>query len=93
MIELSKLGRRKQYLCAYVLLLFFSGIWQNPLFACIISAVYLLGLVGLVTAVDARKRASRKEQYLYGFLGVLLLFICVVWLQILYMVMPFLSAY
>jgi hypothetical protein len=93
MIEFAKLGRRKQFLLAYVLLLFFSGIWQNPLFACIISAVYLLGLAGLVTVYDARKKASRSNQYMYSFLGCLLIFISVVWLEILVIIMPFMSAY
>lgn len=93
MIEFAKLGRRRQFLCAYVLLLFFSGLWQNPIFSLIIAAVYLLGLAGLVTVFDARKRASRNEQYMYGFLGCLLMVICVVWLEILYRVMPYMSAY
>ena len=93
MISLGKLGRRRQFLCAYVLLLFFSGLWQNPIFSLIIAAVYLLGLAGLVTVFDARKRASRNEQYMYAFFGCLLMFICVVWLEILYQVMPYMSAY
>lgn len=93
MIEFAKLGRRKQFLCAYVCLLFFSGLWQNPLFACIIAGIYLLGLAGLVTVLDARKRASRNEQYMYAFFGCLLMFISVVWLEILYQVMPYMSAY
>lgn len=93
MIEFSKLGRRRQFLCAYVLLLFFSGIWQNPLFACVVAGVYLVGLVGFVTVYDARKRVGRGERFMYGFLGCLLLFICVVWLEILYQIMPYMSAY
>lgn len=93
MIEFSKLGRRRQFLCAYVFLLFFSGLWQNPIFSLIIAGVYLLGLVGLVMVYDARKKASRNDQYLYGFLGCLLMFISVVWLEILVRVMPFISAY
>lgn len=93
MISLGKLGRRRQFLCAYVVLLFFSGLWQNPFFSLIIAAVYLLGLAGLVTVFDARKRASRNEQYMYAFFGCLLMFISVVWLEILYQVMPYMSAY
>lgn len=93
MISLGKLGRRRQFLLAYVLLLFFSGLWQNPIFSLIIAAVYLLGLAGLVTVFDARKRASRNEQYMYAFFGCLLMFISVVWLEILYQVMPYMSAY
>lgn len=91
MIEFAKLGRRRQFLLAYVLLLFFSGIWQNPLFACIVAGVYLLGLVGFVTVIDARKKVS--ERWLYGFLGCLLMVICVVWIEILYKFMPYISAY
>lgn len=93
MISLGKLGRRRQFLCAYVLLLFFSGLWQNPIFSLIIAAVYLLGLAGLVTVFDTRKRASRNEQYMYAFFGCLLMVISVVWLEILYQVMPYMSAY
>jgi hypothetical protein len=91
MISLGKLGRRRQFLLAYVFLLFFSGLWQNPLFACIIAGIYLLGLAGLVTVFDARKRASRNEQYMYAFFGCLLMFISVVWLEILLRIMPYIS--
>lgn len=91
MISLGKLGRRRQFLCAYVFLLFFSGLWQNPLFACVVAGVYLLGLAGLVTVFDARKRASRNEQYMYAFFGCLLMFISVVWLEILVRIMPYIS--
>jgi hypothetical protein len=87
------LSRDKLFLLAYPILLFFSGIFQNPLFACIIAALYELGLVGLVTIYDARFKAERSNQFLYGFLGVLLLFISLAWLEILVQIMPFMDAY
>jgi signal transduction histidine kinase len=92
LIKYSGLSRRKLFLLAYPVLLLFSGIWQNPLFACIISAVYLLGLYGLVLLFDCRLKPDKTNRILYGFLGVMLLFICWVWLEILVKVMPFVSA-
>ena len=81
MIKLEGLSRRKQFLLAYVVLLFFSGIFHNPLYALVVGFVYWVGLVGLVTLIDARLRVENK--FLYGFLGVSLLFISWVWLEIL----------
>lgn len=87
--KLSGKGRGKLFLLAYVVLLFFGGIWQNPFFALIVAAIYDIGLVGLVMLYDARLRPDFNSQVLYGFLGGLLLFICWCWLEILVEIMPF----
>lgn len=80
------LKRWKQIVLAYPFLLFFSGVLRNPFFACVVALLYLMGLAGLVLVLDSVKREDRASQFLYGGLGGLLVLVCLIWLEILYVI-------
>lgn len=86
------LSRRRLLLLAYPVLLLFSGIWQNPLFACIIAGIYELGLAGLYLVNESRYKVETVYQRAYVVLGGLLVLVCLLWLEMLYIIMPFVSA-
>ena len=81
-----RLTRWKQLILAYPLLLVFSGVLSSPLFACLVAGVYELGLCGFVLLFDSRFRVERVNQFLYGGLGALLVVVCWLWLEILYII-------
>ena len=87
----KRLSRKQLLVCAYPILLFFSGIWQNPIFAMVIAGVYEVGLVGLFLVNEARYKTERLYQYAYVVLGGLLMFTMLMWLETLYKLMPYVS--
>lgn len=77
---------RKAIFC-YPVLLFFSGVFVDPFFALVVAAAYFVGLLGLVYLVSSYRYVG-ELRWMYLGLGVVLLVLCMIWLNLLYVLAP-----
>lgn len=83
----GRLSYFRKTVLGYPVLLLFSGVFSDPVFACLVGGVYWLGFLGLVLVYGCRSYKGELG-WLYMGLGVVLLVLCVIWLEILNLFLP-----
>lgn len=82
-----RLGYVRKAIFGYPVLLLFSGVLVDPVFALVVASVYFLGFLGLVFLISSW-RYEGEMRWMYLGLGVVLLVLCIIWLEILYFFVP-----
>lgn len=72
---------------AYPILLLFGGILQNPVLACVVAIVYEIGLCGIAFVYSAKDKSDKAQLESLG-LGGLLIFVCILFLEVMAVVVP-----
>ena len=83
----ASLSYFRKAIFGYPILLLFSGVLSDPMFAMLIGGVYWLGFLGLVLVYGCRSYKGELA-WMYMGLGIVLLVLCVIWLEILYFFLP-----
>ena len=82
-----RLGVVRKALLMYPVFVFMGGVLQSPLLGVVVGAVYELGFVGLLLFYCS-VRMEGEMTWLYLVLGIILVVLCLIWLELLFFFIP-----
>lgn len=80
--NLTTLSFSNFILLALPIVMFFCGIFRNPLLALVVGGIYLVGFVGLMIFYESAQKDTPRLKFTYLILGWLLVVISWMWLEI-----------